>query len=571
MIKVSSSTISLLEGLVDIIPDFVPTIIATCWSQLIQWFSNQVYAELIGRDHDHLLVRLHRRLGFGRLEAACAGFHHSSGPGTKPTHTVPRLVRALLVGYLFNWSLRQLEWHIRYNLIVKWFVGYPVFAAGPDHCTLERFEVWVCLHRHRTFFDEVLRHIDDDFPNERSKPQVGDTYALQANAAKESLLRLIRHTCQRLLAALAAADPAREAQVRATLDHTALFGSSGEPSNYRLTAEERAARLRSTVLAALACAAQVRTALEQPAPLTPEARASVSLWLDCIDKIIQDDVELTSDQNGAITQAVKRTQHAKGAYRLGSATDTDTTYRVHGENKVDLGYNVNLVATDNFVREIRADTGAQPDSVGIPDLIRAQKEYHNLTPSKLIYDSAAGTGKTHAQVLEASDGQTQLVSPLIDYDKTAERFSPQDFQLSEDGSSLTCPNGQTSTIAYRSGSGDGRTFRFLGTQCAGCPLWEQCRTQKPGSKAMRQVFISDYRREFEAALAYMQTLDFKADMKLRPLVEHIIAAIVRYNGGRRARRRGRDKADFQAKMNATAYNIKRWIRLLFPKPQPVVT
>jgi len=80
-------------------------------------------------------------------------------------------------------------------------------------------------------------------------------------------------------------------------------------------------------------------------------------------------------------------------------------------------------------------------------------------------------------VLEASDGQTQLVSPLIDYDKTAERFSPQDFQLSEDGSSLTCPNGQTSTIAYRSGSGDGRTFRFLGTQCAGCPLWEQCRTQ----------------------------------------------------------------------------------------------
>jgi len=95
--------------------------------------------------------------------------------------------------------------------------------------------------------------------------------------------------------------------------------------------------------------------------------------------------------------------------------------------------------------------------------------------------------------------------------------------------------------------------------------------QKPGSKAMRQVFISDYRREFEAALAYMQTLDFKADMKLRPLVERIIAAIVRYNGGRRARRRGRDKADFQAKMNATAYNIKRWIRLLFPKPQPVVT
>ena len=66
----------------------------------------------------------------------------------------------------------------------------------------------------------------------------------------------------------------------------------------------------------------------------------------------------------------------------------------------------------------------------------------------------------------------------------------------------------------------------------------------------------------EAARAYNQTEEFKADMKLRPHVERIIAGITRHNGGRRARRRGQHKADFQAKMNATAYNIKRWLRLL---------
>jgi transposase len=551
----------------DIIPDFVPTIIAVCWSQLVQWFSDQVYAKLIERDPDHLLVRLYGRLGWGRLEAACAGFHHDEGPGAKPTHTVPHLVRALLVGYLFDWSLRQLEWHIRYNLVVKWFVGYPIFAAGPDHTTLERFELWVCTHQHRTFFDEILHQIDADFPQERLKAQIGDTYALQANAAKESLLRLIRHTCQRLLGALAAAAPPREAMVRAQLDQTTLFGAPHEPSDYRLKPEERAARLQNTVIAALDCARLVRTALEQPQPLPPQARAPVVDWLDHLAKIIQDDVTLNLDPSGAITQAVERTQH-KGTYRLGSATDTGATYRVHGEDKIDFGYNVNLAATDNFIREIRADTGAQPDPVGIPDLIRAQKEHLNVVPPKLIYDAAAGTGKTHAQVAQAGDGQTQLVAPLIDYDKTTQRFSPQDFQLSENGSTLTCPNDLFSTIAYRSGSGDGRMFRFSGAQCVGCPLWEQCRTQKPGSKAMRQVFVSDYRREFEAALAYMQTPGFKVDVKLRPLVERIIAALVRYNGARRARRRGLDKADFQAKMNATAFNIKRWIKLLTQAPCP---
>jgi IS5 family transposase len=551
-----------------IIPDFVPIVIATCWTQLIEWFSDQVYAELLKKAPDHLLVKLKAHLDFTPLEKACASYHHTTGPGAKPTHPVPRLVRAQVVMYLFNWSLRQIEWHIRFNLIVKWFVGYPIFAAGPDHTTIERFDLWVCQHQHRAIFDEVLRQIDADFPEERLKPQIGDTYALQANAAKESLVRLIRHTCQRLLTALATANPARHTQVEAQLDHTALFGSPDEPTEYRLTAAERAARLQTTVLTALDCAALVQTALEQPVPLCLEAAAPVNVWLNCLHKIIQDEVQLSLDSDGNITQVTQRTTHAKGAYRIGSATDTEATYRVHGKDKSDLGYNVSVAATDNFVREAQADTGAQPDPVAIPELITAQKEHHNLIPLKFIYDAAAGTGKTHAEVNQASDDQTQLVAPLIDYDKSSERFSPQDFHLSDDGLILTCPNGQSSSIAYRSGSGDGRMFRFFGRQCRDCPLWEKCRTHKPGSRAIRHVFISDYRAEYEAALAYSQTEDFKLDMQLRPQVERVIAGIVRYNGGRRARRRGQDNADFQAKMNATAYNIKRWIRLLTLKSQP---
>jgi hypothetical protein len=309
----------------DIIPDFVPTIIAVCWAQLVQWFSDQVYAELIKRDSDHLLVKLHTHMTFIQLETDCAAFHHAEGPGAKPTHPVPRLVRALLVGYLFNWSLRQLEWQIRFNLVVKWFVGYPIFATGPDHTTLERFELWVCANQHRTIFDEVLRQIEADFPQERSKPQLGDTYALQANAAKESLLRLIRHSCQRLLATFEASDPSRAALVRASLDQQALFGVPNEPSDYHLTADQRAARLQTTILAALDCARLVRAALELPQPLPQDARAPVLNWLDLLAKIIQDDVSLSLDPSGTITQAVERTEHSKGAYRLGSATDTEAT------------------------------------------------------------------------------------------------------------------------------------------------------------------------------------------------------------------------------------------------------
>jgi IS5 family transposase len=56
-------------------------------------------------------------------------------------------------------------------------------------------------------------------------------------------------------------------------------------------------------------------------------------------------------------------------------------------------------------------------------------------------------------------------------------------------------------------------------------------------------------------------------MKLRPLVERIIAGLVRYNGARRARRRGLHHADFQARMCATAFNLKTWVRMLLASAQ----
>jgi len=547
-----------------IIPDFALAVVKIYFAQLLLWLSDQTYLTLLRRDPDHLLVKLADHLNFTPLEAACAAFHHRSGPGTTPTHPVPRLVRALLVGYLYHWSLRDLEWHIRFNLVVKWFVGYPIFAEGPDHSTLERFEIWVCFKQHRTVFDEILRQIDGAFPEERHQSQVGDTYALRANAAKESLVQLLRHACKRLLATLRKTDAARATAVCAHLDAVGLFGAKDERSEFHLTAAERTARLQTTVRAALDCARRVRAQLDVPAPLTPEQRTPILAWLSYLDKIIADEVVQIPTENPAQPQITARPAEDKGAYRLGSATDPDASYRVHSNdgNKTDFGYNVQVAATENFIREIQADTGAQPDAVAIPAVLQAQAEYHDLVPEKFIYDTAAGNGKTRALVAEATEGKTQLVAPVPPTHTPTGKFTPDRFQLSEDDTTLICPNEQTTTLAYRSGSGAGRLFRFLGLQCRDCPVWLLCRTHQPGSKRIRQVFISDYRREVEAAQRYNATEAFRLEMKQRPRIERIIAALVRYNGARDARRRGKLKCDFQAKMNAVAYNLKKWMRLL---------
>ena len=124
------------------LPKYVESLLATYYTVVLDWFSGQVYANLLKRDPQHLLVQLSKQINWVKLEDLCSGFHHDQGAGAPPTHSSAQLVRALLVGYLYNWPLRQLERQIRFNLIVKWFVGYSVYADGPDHCTLERFEVW---------------------------------------------------------------------------------------------------------------------------------------------------------------------------------------------------------------------------------------------------------------------------------------------------------------------------------------------------------------------------------------------------------------------------------------------
>ncbi|MBM4341728.1 MAG: transposase, partial [Deltaproteobacteria bacterium] len=373
------------------IPDFLPIVILAFWPRLLTWLSAQVYERL--RAPDDFWVRLADHLDCAPLERACAAYQHVAGPGAQATHTVPRLVRALLVKSLWNLSLRELEYTLRTNLVIRWFVGYGLFERTPDHSTLERFEQWVIKQHGRTFFDETLRQIDADFPEERRRPQVGDTFAMQAHAAKEGLVRLIRHTCQCLLRNLTAAAPPAAAAVTAQLDARALFGAADERDEFYLDAEARRVRLQTTVVAALACADLVQRQLAAAA--LPAAQTQpVTARLADLTKIVADEVAITRDPAGVITHVATLPAKQQGSYRLGSATDPDATYRVHGPDKCDLGYNVNVAVNTHFVREIQAATGAQPDAAGLPDLLTAQQEHHGVTPPQFIYDAAAGEAKT---------------------------------------------------------------------------------------------------------------------------------------------------------------------------------
>jgi len=530
------------------------------------WVSAQHYATLVAQNHDHLLVFVHEQLDMTALEAACTGFYVYTGQGGQaPTYTVGQLCRALVVKALYAWSYRQTEREIRSHSLVRWFVGYGLQAATLDHVTLYRFAHWVQQHAPRTLFDTVVRQLDQTFPHERTRPQVGDTFALVSRAREQSRTELLRESARRLLAYLAAGSPAAHATVLARFCWTDLFGLRNARPERLLDKPDRDALEIQTATAAHACLRLVRRHTPTATPPSVTAQA-LTRWSERLAKILQDEFSITTDDQGCATQVTHLVKKPKGSYRLGSAVDPAATFRVHGD-QTQLGYNANLAATKDFIREIHALPGAAPDSTGVADLIAQQKQHLGVVPPKLIYDRAAGMPKIFADVARVSTGQTQLVARLIAYGKSRTRFAPSDFTLGDQGQ-LTCPNGQVSTTAYRSGSGDGFTYRFVADQCQGCPRWDQCRDPQSAPDRYRQVFLSDYVYTQRNALAYTKTAAFQADMQLRPLIERIIACLTRYHGARRATAYGLANADFQLKLAAVGFNLKRWHTLHLARRKP---
>ena len=277
-----------------ILPENLQTMLNNDQGILETWFSEQLYSRFVSKHAGHLLVQLNAKLELDEVEKACAGYYHQSGAGRPVWHGIRRLVRGVLVRGLYGYSLRETEQAINGNLFIKWYVGYGVFENGPDHSTLEDFELWLVREKKRLIFDEVLRQIEKDYPEERSMVQMGDTYAMEANAAMENLVPRLRHACKRLLREYQAAGWVDRSNSLSGMDWLGLFGSPKEVDEGFLDKAKRQLRLQTTVLAILNLLERVEKVL---AGCASTEYPQVRLWVGYLHKIIQDECQVVEGKS----------------------------------------------------------------------------------------------------------------------------------------------------------------------------------------------------------------------------------------------------------------------------------
>lgn len=544
------------------VPPFVQYQLGAFLSPILDWLETLVYRPLLRRCAEHPLVLLNQFYDPSSVVVACAGFHHAPGtPGAPPTFSIEQFVRCEIVrAWADSCSDPALEELLSANLLVRWFVGLPLSQPAPDHSTLADFHLYMQAHAPDTFFRHVLSflaHVDPE-PTETT-PQIIDTFAMESPVAPSvSPAHLLNHLCLRLARCWLAHAPAALQSALPPLDLCLL----AHPPLAR-TPTARQQRLQ----AAVTVAAWLADALSPLLPvLEATLRATVQGYLDALAKVIAD--ELHIDAAGFATELPLK---QRGERRMASAVDLEATFRKHEGSPAVLGTNAVISTTATRIQAAVALTGCSPDSEGPRAILAQQLEAGMPLPPVYLMDAAGGWGKTRAQIDVASQGQTQMVAPIPQAGGSdPNRFSVADFVVDPERTSCRCPNGVVSTKAYRHGDGDGVSFRFLASQCRGCPLWSSCRDVEAKPTGHRSVFISDYHVYLREALGFNQTAVGRALLHGRWQVEPVVAWLVRYQGCRRARRVGQAAAQFQLYQACAMRNLLMWLsrlrRGLAPRP-----
>jgi hypothetical protein len=533
------------------VPPLLQYLIGCFLAPILAWVETMLMRMVLVRCAAHPLLQITQSYDFAPVATACAAFYHPPDqPGTPPTFTLDQLVRAEFVrAWADSCSDRELEWLLATNLLVRWFVGLALLAPTPDHSTLSRFHAWVSVHAPAALFLDGLAFLNQVDPEDPSTtPQIVDTFAMASPAAPtEGPAHLLRQLTVRLVRLWLASAPAALQAAIPPLD----LGPLLHPPRWRTTAEQQAL-LQQAVTVASGVADAVTPALTA---LDSPLQASATTLVQAIRKVIAD--ETTTDAAGLIQE---RPLDAKGSYRLMSAIDLASTFRKHEGTPAVFGTNAVIATTPTRIRAAVALTGSTPDSEAPIAVLEQQQAAQQPLPPHLIMDQAGGLGKTRARVDAISAGATTMVARIPQsggVDLT--RFTPADFRVSADQTTCRCPNGVVSTRAYTKAGADGVHFRFLASQCRGCPFWTDCRDAEANPRGHRTVYVTPYHPYLRAAARENATDAGKALLHSRWQVEPTIAWLVRYHGCRQARRLGQDAAQCQLFQACAVRNLLLWL------------
>jgi transposase len=463
----------------------------------------------------HLLRRVAAAVDFGVARRLTARFYsHTGQPSVDPVV----LFKMALLGYLYGLpSERRLVEEIRLNLAYRWFIGYDLDEAIPDHSVLSKARRRFGPTVYEAFFTEVVRQC------ERAGLIRGDQLFMDSTlvAAHADLERVGSRALIRQLSAVG--------------DHVAEVWAAD--------AEVPAHEAEGAPMAALGVPgpAAVDAATEQGSTAADPVAAGVPL--------APLHVAGPDDPPNAGLGLLNE--------RLMSRTDPDATVVQRAGVPADLYYKVHVGVDGGPARIITAVTatsGIVADEHLLPRLVADHEGNTGRTVLDVVADTKYGTVDNY-RWLEARGVRAAI--PFGEANSDGRAIPRSAFAYDPKTDIYRCPTGAVLRRQGRTTTTAAHPliiYRPRPKDCAACPLKARC----CGKAKVRSLSRPDDGGLRDRTTAYLGTGRARRLIRRRKAwAETVFGDGKERRGLRRARCRGVDDMRIQACLTATAQNLRQ--------------
>jgi transposase len=245
-----------------------------------------------------------------------------------------------------------------------------------------------------------------------------------------------------------------------------------------------------------------------------------------------------------------------------SLTDPDArAMATNGKGTGMVGYNVQTAVDTKYHLIVAHEvTNVGHDRAQLANMAAQAKDAMGVEKLEVLADRGYFSGE---EILACEPlGVTPILpKPLTSGAKAVGRFGKPDFIYNASDNTYRCPAGETLTWRFTSVEKGMTMNTYWTTKCADCPMKARCTSSKQPRRIRRW--------EHEAVVDAMQErLDRKPDaMRVRrATAEHPFGTLKAWMGGAHFKMKTLDKVKTEMSLHVLAYNLKRVIAILGPKP-----
>ncbi len=416
-------------------------------------------------------------------------------------------------------SERHLMRLVADHLGARWYVGYDLDEALPDHSSLTKIRERYGLDPFRRFFDAIVEQCRTAGLVWGQEVYV-DATQVDANASLDSVTP--RFAVEEHLRNLFGSD-----------DTLVQEGAAGDVD---VDADPSPAPPAPPV---------------PPVPPAPVALPTVAGDdVAAANKARHDWVEGAGHPQRAVTHA----HYQRVADLNVSTTDPDATHMRHKGGGVHLGYHTHCMVDGGKARIILA-TLVTPAEVmenqPLRDMLWRVCFRWRLRPDHVTGDTTYGTAEN---IRAIEDAGIRAYMPLPDWDKRTPFVGKQSFAYDPERDAYTCPQGALLPFRHPKNTEHVLVYQADAATCNACPVKEHCTAGMHGRLISRD-FDEDY---LDRVRGYHDTEPYKKAMGKRKVwVEPLFAEAKDWHGLRRFRLRHLEKVNGEALLTTAGQNLKR--------------